>query len=115
MLSEIKRLLKAAKNSVDGWIYMLKGEPNIRYLLLLGLLNGVLGIAGFFSRGQSAVLFLWLCVVVGLEICNTAVEDLLDLTIPEYHPEVKRIKDMVSGAVFFCLIVYLVLVLLFVW
>lgn len=37
--------------------------------------------------------------VCGLELINGAVEALCDLVEPAIHPEVKAIKDMLSGAV----------------
>lgn len=37
--------------------------------------------------------------VCGLELINGAVEALADMVEPDIHPEVKAIKDMLSGAV----------------
>ena len=37
--------------------------------------------------------------VCGLELVNGAVEALADMVEPDVHPEVKAIKDMLSGAV----------------
>lgn len=37
--------------------------------------------------------------VLGLELVNGAVEALADLVEPARHPEIKAIKDMMSGAV----------------
>ena len=37
--------------------------------------------------------------VCGLELINGAVEALADLVEPNQHPEIKAIKDMLSGAV----------------
>lgn len=38
-------------------------------------------------------------LVTALELVNSALEALVDLLHPELHPEVKAIKDMLSGAV----------------
>lgn len=69
---------------------------------------------GSFCRTESGILILSLSIAVGLEIVNTALENLLDLAIPHYHREVKKIKDMLSGAVFFSLAVYVLLVVAFI-
>jgi diacylglycerol kinase (ATP) len=44
-----------------------------------------------------------LVIVIGLvwvaEIFNTAIEKIMDLISPSYHPEVKLIKDLAAAAV----------------
>ncbi|MDP4261061.1 MAG: diacylglycerol kinase family protein [Bacteroidota bacterium] len=53
-----------------------------------------------------------LVIVTGLvwvtEILNTVIEQIMDLIIPERHPEVKRIKDMAAGAVLVAALIALI-------
>gem|GEM_PF-3762707 len=113
-MREIRRLLAAAANSLRGWAHLLETEPNMRYLLLLVTATAATGVAGLLTVLEVAVLLVALCIAVGLEICNTAVEELLDLRVTGYSERVKILKDIMSGAVFFSLLLYAVLLLLFI-
>jgi diacylglycerol kinase len=46
-----------------------------------------------------AVLVLTIGFVFALELINTALESLVDLVSPNYHPLAKRVKDVGAGAV----------------
>ena len=44
-------------------------------------------------------LILTIALVLGMEAVNTAVESVVDLVSPEYHPLAKQAKDVAAGAV----------------
>jgi len=46
-----------------------------------------------------AIVALICALVVAIELINSALEALCDLLHPGIHPEIKAVKDMVSGAV----------------
>lgn len=43
----------------------------------------------------------WVCIgmVLGMEMLNTAIEELLDHLHPERHPNIGKAKDIAAGAV----------------
>ena len=47
--------------------------------------------------------WLWICLAIGLvlisELFNTALEVLVDLVSPEYHPKAGAVKDLSAAAV----------------
>ena len=45
------------------------------------------------------VVVLCITVVLTLEMINTAIEKLCDVVQPDYHPQIKIIKDIAAGAV----------------
>lgn len=67
------------------------------------------------SLTEFGLLLLLVAVVIASEMFNTAIENVIDLVSPEYHPLAKVIKDVAAGAVFFvCVIAVLIGVIIFV-
>jgi len=59
-------------------------------------------IAGYFLRISSnewLVVVLCFTAVITLEAVNSAIEYVVDLASPEFHPLAKKAKDMAAGAV----------------
>lgn len=85
--------------ALRGLGYLFRDEPN-------SLLH-LLAAAGAFSAGCYFGLnrneWLWMASAVALvfitEILNTAMENLVDLVQPEYHPLAGKVKDLCAGAV----------------
>lgn len=46
-----------------------------------------------------ALVAVTIALVLALELINSAMESVIDLLHPGFHPEIKVIKDMVAGAV----------------
>jgi diacylglycerol kinase len=44
-------------------------------------------------------------LVVGAEMMNTAIENVVDLASPEQHPLAGKAKDIAAGAVLICAII----------
>jgi diacylglycerol kinase len=62
----------------------------------------LVAIAGFVfrvSRIEGAVLTICITLVLSAECLNSALERMVDLVTPEYHPLAKQIKDLAAGAV----------------
>lgn len=51
------------------------------------------------SAAEYAVLALTIGMVLVAELMNTAIEAVVDLAAPEFHPLAKRAKDVAAGAV----------------
>ena len=99
----------------QGFRIAYRTERNIKVML----------IGAAFAIAMSAILqvdliswaIVLLCcgVVIAAELLNTAVETVVDLVSPEYHPLAGRAKDISAGAVWsLCTIVGIVGVIVFV-
>lgn len=61
-------------------------------VLLLGLVLGI-------SAGDWALVVICMALVLAAEAINTAVERVVDLVSPEWHPLARDAKDLAAGAV----------------
>ena len=91
--------LRSVGHAVDGIIEMLKGQHNAWVhavatvcVILLGFYFGV-------SITEWCFLILAIVSVWVAEALNTAFEFLCDVASPDFHPLVKKSKDVASGAV----------------
>lgn len=48
---------------------------------------------------EWAIVIAFIALVIAAELINTAIEALVDLASPDYHPLAKRAKDVAAGAV----------------
>lgn len=82
-----------------GFRYALRTQRNLR--LHLGIAVSVLAGAAWLRLPAPtvALLVLTIAMVVALELVNTALEALVDLASPEYHPLARVSKDVAAAAV----------------
>ncbi len=92
----------------------LKTERNIKVMLLGSVFAVSMGFLLQIDLLSWAIILLCCGVVIAAELLNTAVETIVDLVSPEYHPLAGRAKDISAGAVWaLCVIVALVGVIVF--
>ena len=81
----------------QGLVTAFKEERNFRFHLLASLVVFILAFLFSFSGPE----FLWLGLacfsVISAEMTNTIVENIVDLVMPNYHPQAKKIKDLAAG------------------
>lgn len=94
-----QRLRNSFKSALVGIYRLVRDEQNARIHTMATVLVFALAIAFGINRIEAAVLFMAVILVFGLEIINTAIEDLLDHLHPHKHQTIARIKDGLSGAV----------------
>lgn len=95
----VKRFLCSFKYAWDGIVHALTHEQNIRIQFFIGTFIMVLSYLLEISRSEKLILFIVIGVVISLELVNTAIERIIDLVSPEYHPIAKLAKDVSAGAV----------------
>ena len=96
---EENRFIKSFNAAVEGFIYVLRMERNMRIHFLTAFFFILLGIYLNFSYLDTMILCLIITVVLVAEMLNTAVEHIVDLVQSEIHPVAKIIKDVSAGAV----------------
>ena len=94
-----RTFLQSLNNAVEGFIYVLKQERNMRvhvmfafFILLLAVFLGV-------NRLEWMILCGATCLVLVAEMINTAIEETLDLIHDKFHLTVRVIKDISAGMV----------------
>lgn len=95
-----KTLLQAFKHAIEGIQTVYRQETNMRihsFLACVALLCGY-----FFHVSAIEWMFLLVCscLVLVLEMVNTACELLVDLIVGKtYHETAKKVKDIAAGSV----------------
>ena len=107
--SNLKRGLafKVAPNLVSSFRYAFKGvhyafttQRNFRIHTLIGTIALTLGLFLQVSAVKMAVIGITVAFVLVLELINTALESVVDLTVKQtYHDLAKIAKDCAAGAV----------------
>lgn len=91
----VKSFLFAIQGFRTAW----KTERNIKVMACGGAFAVVMGIVLQFDLISWALVLLCCGVVIAAELLNTAIETIVDLVSPEYHPLAGRAKDISAGAV----------------
>ena len=82
-----------------GWGHVLKTQQNAWIHSLIAAVVVALGLWLQLSANNWAILVITIAMVFTAEFINTAIEAILDLASPNYHPLAKVGKDVGAGAV----------------
>ena len=85
--------------AVEGFIYVLKTERNMRVHFLAAFFFILLSIYLQFTYLEILILTITITLVLATEMTNTAVELTIDMIKSEFHPIARIIKDVSAGAV----------------
>ena len=85
--------------AIQGFRTAVRTERNIKVMLAGGAFAIVLGLVVGLDAVSWAVVLLCCGVVMSAELLNTAVETVVDLVSPEFHPLAGRAKDIAAAAV----------------
>jgi len=91
--------LASCKGACQGIAYSLQTEKHLRFHFFAALLVVTAGL--FFQLNLVNWLFITYAIgsVIVAELFNTALERIVDLIKPDYHPLAGMAKDIASGAV----------------
>ena len=94
-----RSFLHSLNNAVEGFIHVLRHERNMRVHFLFASLILLTAVFLGVPRTDWLVLCLATCLVLMAEMINTAIEEMLNLLHPKYHPAVGLVKDISAGVV----------------
>jgi len=106
------KLIRSFIYASRGVINLLKTEQNARIHLMYAIFVAILAYLFSISRIEAIILFSSVVLVMAIEITNTAIEKLLDITKPENSKAVEYIKDAMAGAVLITAIIALAVTVL---
>lgn len=95
----MRRVIESFNHAIEGFIYVLRTQRNMRVHFLLGVLIFISGIILDFTRIELICLGGIVTLVLFAEMLNTAVEHTIDLISDAFHPLARVIKDVSAGAV----------------
>jgi diacylglycerol kinase len=97
--SRAATLLLSFRYAFAGIRYLLWTQRNAKIHTALGLAAVALGFLLRIERDEWLVLVLTIALVLAAEGVNTAIEAVVDLASPAYHPLAKIAKDVAAGTV----------------
>ena len=92
--------IRSFKYAFNGLAELIANEPNMRIHLLAAGVAIFAGVWFAITPEEWALVVLSIAAVISAEAMNTAIEHIADLISPEYHPLVKKAKDVAAAAVF---------------
>ncbi len=109
------KLIKSFRNAINGFLIAWREQRNLKIHSLAVVLVTVAGFYFEFTYTDWSLVILAIGLVMGLEVMNSSVEDLVNFVSPEKRKEAGRIKDLAAGAVLVTAIAALVLGVIIIW
>lgn len=95
---DVRKFVKSFHYAWNG-IIIAGQQQNMRVHLVSTILVIIAGFWTKLSITEWLIITLVIALVLGTELVNTAIESVVDLVSPEYHPLAKQAKDVAAGAV----------------
>ncbi len=86
--------------AIDGFVTAVKTERNIKVMLAMGAFTIIAGFIVGLDVVEWAIVAVCIGLVIHGELCNTAIEAIVDLATQEMHPLAKRAKDIAAASVY---------------
>ncbi len=94
-----KNLIDSFRFAIEGIIYGVKNVKNMKIHLIFTFLVLIGSLIFRVSLLEFLILLLFIALVISLELVNTAIEEAVNLAMPNVHPIAKIAKDTAAGAV----------------
>ncbi len=95
----ISKLLSSFNYAIDGIVYVLKTQRNMKIHVLVAIIVILLGLFLNVSKLELLVLIATIALVIITEMINTSIESTINLITSEYHELAKIAKNVAAGAV----------------
>jgi diacylglycerol kinase len=99
ILFSVTKTLRSFRYAWHGIYLVIRYENNTRVHLLASVVAVVAGVVLGLNPLEWALILMQIGLVWAAETFNTALEKLVDLVSPEYHPLAGKVKDIAAGAV----------------
>ena len=86
--------------AIEGFLTAVKTERNINVMLVAGVLTVIAGFVVGLDVPSWCIVAICCGLVIHGELCNTAIEAVVDLATDEFHPLAKRAKDIAAASVY---------------
>lgn len=99
--SKPEGFISSVNCAIEGILWAAKTQPHMLFHLVAAILVMIGALALDISLHEFALLALAIILVLFAELVNTAIEVIVDLVTPDFHPLAQRAKDVAAGAVLF--------------
>lgn len=96
---ERQGIIQSFNSAIEGFIYVVKTQRNMRLHFLIAILALLLGIYLNLEKMEVLFLLVSICFVLLSEMINTAMEMNTNLISDGFNPVVRIIKDITAGCV----------------
>ncbi|WP_374685914.1 diacylglycerol kinase family protein [Promineifilum sp.] len=96
---ELQRRALSFRYAFEGWWYVLRTQRNAWIHAAVSVVVFALAFWLKLSRLEWAIILVTTMAVWMAEFANTALEAVVDMVMPEYHPLAKVAKDVAAAAV----------------
>lgn len=97
--TEFQRRINSFRYAFAGWYYVLRTQRNAWIHAVISTAVVALALWLELPRRDWAILILTMMTVWMAEFMNTALEAVVDMTMPQRHPLAKVAKDVAAAAV----------------
>ncbi len=94
-----RQRLRSFRYAFRGILFMVKTQHNFWIHLSIAVLVIIAGFLFSISLTEWALLIFAIALVLSAEAFNSSIEQLTDLSSPDFHPRAGRVKDLAAGAV----------------
>ncbi|MFW6068037.1 MAG: diacylglycerol kinase family protein [Chloroflexota bacterium] len=99
MKAEIARRVQSFRYAFEGWAHVLRTQRNAWIHAIITIAVVLLGWWLRLGRLEWVGLLLTIMIVWMAEFTNTAIEAVVDMTMPQRHPLAKVAKDVAAATV----------------
>lgn len=99
LAAELRRFGNTARWSWQGWVAAWASEKSLRQWTVVNLLSAGLAFALDLTAGERGLILALGLLVLAAELVNTALEEIVDMVMPDQHPRAGKAKDCGSAAV----------------
>ena len=96
---ERRKLSESFNSAIEGFIFVLKSQRNMRLHFIIAGLILLMGIYLNVDKTELLLLTIAISFVLLAEMFNTAIELVIDLITDTFHPLARIIKDITAGCV----------------
>jgi len=91
--------LRSLNQAWRGMIYTVRTQKHMQFHVVAGISVLLFAWWSRVSRFEWLILILAIGSVIGAEVMNSAIETVVDMAQPNYHPLAGMAKDVAAGAV----------------
>ena len=97
--NHMRKFIRGFRYAYQGLIYAFSTQINFRVHVFSAAIAVLLGVYFELSHSEWIWIASAILLVLIVELLNTAIEVLVDLVSPDYHPKAGIVKDVSAGAV----------------
>jgi diacylglycerol kinase (ATP) len=96
---QVRRFVNTCVWSLQGWASAWTSEMSLRQWTLVNMISAALALTLDLRLAERALILALGLLILGAELFNTAIEEIVDHVQPTEHPFAKKAKDCGSAAV----------------